>query len=102
MEKGRTFFITLALGLVSLLLFLTGVIVPSQVSFESRPYARAVLLRGHLDRWTAAELGLEESKFELVKAHYREFLRRNRAEGESESSDDDSDEEDDDSENTGW
>lgn len=86
MNIGRTFFITLVSGSLALTLLFVGIGLPGQLGFESRPFARAVLLSGKLNDWTAAELGITEGQYEVVKAHYHEFLRRNKAD-EEESSD---------------
>lgn len=99
MERGRTFYITLASGLVALILLLISVNTPDQLVFESKPYARVVLESGKLDGWTAAKLGLNSVQFTMVKNNYAEYLRRHKSSDDSDS-DSDSDSEDSDSESS--
>ena len=87
MEVGRTFFVTLVCGLITLALLMAGVFLPAQLTFESRPYARAIMLSGKLQARTADELGITQNQLEMVKLNYREFLKRNKVDEGSDSSD---------------
>ena len=87
MEVGKTFFLTLACGLIGLVLIMTGTFMPGQLTFESRPYARAIMLSGKMDGMTAAQLGLSDNQLELVKSNYQEFLKTNTDTDDSDSSD---------------
>lgn len=93
MEKRRAFYISLICGLAAFALLIASVNLPSQLVFETKPYARLVMLSEHPDNWTFEQLGIEHSELEFVKENYAKFMQRNKA-GSDSSDSDDSDEED--------
>ena len=101
MDRGRSFYICLFSGVVALGLLMVSVNLPSQLVFESRPYARVVLASGNIDNWSARQLNVDPSQFKMVKANYAKYLTKNKNQADDSESEDSSDEdgEDDDDEN---
>lgn len=90
MERGRTFYISLASGLLALGLLLTSANLPAQLVIETKPYALVVLKSGKLDGWTAEQLGITSVQLNMVKNNYDKFLSGHRTADNSDSEDSDS------------
>lgn len=84
---------TLSLGLLALGLILVSIYFPAQLVFESKPYARLVLSSGHMDSWSAGQLGLDEEDFQLAKDQYTEYLKIHKLKIFDDDSDSDEDDE---------
>jgi len=88
MNRGRTCYIALTCGIITLALLLVSVYQPMQFTFETHPYARVALLSGNAYHFTAADVGLEPETLAKVQENYQDFLQRNKMlKYESESSD---------------
>lgn len=75
---ARSVFISLLLGIITLVLFLLGLSLPMHIVFEVKPYARQILASGMLNNWTAEKLDLTPADYKLLKQRYSDFIKKNR------------------------